>query len=149
MDDLRKHLLQMSRTLIRLDEIYYHAAKKLGVTENMLTLLYALNDGGIHTQKQIVQDWLIPKTTINTLVQQCLAAGYVQLTPQSREKAIQLTASGRDYAERLLKPLYAAEEASFTASSPELLPALERYAEHLQVEFDRQIKQGESYENTT
>lgn len=148
MDDLRKHLLRMSRTLIRLDEIYYHAAKRLGVTENMLALLYALNDGCAHTQKEISREWLIPKTTINTLVQQCLAAGYVQLTPQSREKAMQLTASGRDYAEQLLKPLYAAEEAAFTSSSPELLPALERYAEHLQTEFDRQIKQGESYENT-
>lgn len=147
MEAIRAQMLRMSRTLIRIDEIYYHAAKKLNVTENMLALLYALNDGQTHTQKQISQEWMIPKTTINTLIQECIAMGYVDLKPQAREKEICLTPLGKTCVEMLLKPLYAAEQAALEAAPPNLLPELERYAQRLQSEFDRQIKQGDFYEN--
>lgn len=146
MDEMQKRLLRMSKTLIRIDEIYYHAAKTLGVTENMLTLLYALNDGMAHTQKQISQEWMIPKTTINTLVQECVAAGYVCLKPQVREKEICLTRLGKTYVEMLLKPLYAAEQAALAAAAPELCEELENYAQRLQIEFDRQRTEGDDHE---
>lgn len=148
MHDLREQLLRMSKTLIRIDEIYYHAAKALGVTENMLALIYALNDGKTHTQKEISQEWMIPKTTINTLVQECVAAGYVRLMPQVREKEIRLTRLGKTYAEMLLEPLYAAEQAALEAAPPELCQELETYAQQLQAEFDRQMTEGEDHENT-
>lgn len=148
MEDVRAQLLRMSKALIRIDEIYYHVARELGVTENMLALIYALNDGAIHTQKQISQDWLIPKTTINTLVQECVAKGYVRLEQQAREKELRLTKPGKAYAEVLLEPLYAAEQAALEAAPPELYRAIEDYAARLKLEFDRQTKEGEEHEST-
>ena len=148
MDEMKKQLYRTAIALNRIDEIYYHIARKLNVTENMLALLYALGDGESHTQKQISQIWLIPKTTVNTLVQECVTAGYIRLEQQAREKTVCLTESGRAFADAVLKPLYAAEEAALAAASLDLPPALERYADRLQLEFDRQIKQGEPYENT-
>ena len=148
MEATRAQLLRMSKALIRIDEIYYHAAKELGVTENMLALLYALNDGAVHTQKQISRDWLIPKTTINTLVQECVAEGYIQMEQRAREKELRLTPQGKRCAENLLRPLYAAERAALDAAPPELYRVLEDYALRLQSEFDRQIQEGEDHEST-
>ena len=54
----------------KIDGSYYFYARKLGVKENTLALLYELDDGHPHSQKQISEDWQIPKTTINTIVKQ-------------------------------------------------------------------------------
>lgn len=63
--------------------------RKLGVKGNALALLYALNDGRAHSQKQISEDWLIPKTTINTIVKEFTDIGYVTLLAgeHTKEKA--------------------------------------------------------------
>lgn len=53
----------------KMDGLYYLWGKSTGVSENMLTLMYALNDGKVHTQKQICEQFSIPKTTINTIKQ--------------------------------------------------------------------------------
>lgn len=73
----------------------------MGLKENTLSLLYALDDGAPHTQKQICEEWLIPKTTINTVVKECVANGYVTLAPgeHSHEKLICLTERGKGYAQ--------------------------------------------------
>ena len=57
-------------SLTRIAEIYYRWGRKVGIKENLLALLYALSDGGHYTQKQICEEWLIPKTTINTLIKE-------------------------------------------------------------------------------
>lgn len=63
----------------RIDGAYYLLSRKLGVKENILALLYALDDEKPHSQKRICEDWLFPKTTINTIVQELVQAGYVTL----------------------------------------------------------------------
>ena len=44
---------RLGMAAVRMDGAYYMCAKKFGVKENMLDLLYALDDGAPHTQKQI------------------------------------------------------------------------------------------------
>ena len=60
----------------KIDGLYYFAAKKLGLKANSLALLYALDDGQPHSQKRICEEWLIPRTTINTVVKECVAKGF-------------------------------------------------------------------------
>ena len=50
------------------DGAYYYFARQLHINENTLTLLYALGDGQAHSQKQVCDDWLLPKTTVSTNV---------------------------------------------------------------------------------
>ena len=71
--------------------------------ENVLALLYALDDGQPHTQAEIARDWQIPKTTVNTNIKELKAAGYVAFLPSQagREKALVLTEAGRAYARRV------------------------------------------------
>ena len=98
----------------RIDGAYYLLSRKLGVKENILALLYALDDEKPHSQKRICEDWLFPKTTINTIVQELVQAGYVTLRREgsSREKVIALTAAGKSYAGSILEDVYEAEQAA-------------------------------------
>ena len=81
-------------------------SRKIGVKENTMILLYALDDGRPHTQKEICEEWLIPKTTLNTIVRECVKSGYLVLQPGSREKEIRLTEQGKAYAASVLNRVY-------------------------------------------
>ena len=84
-------------------------ARKLGIKDNTLALLYALDDGAPHSQIEICRQWMIPKTTLNTIVQECIRKGYAELVSaaHTKEKHILLTPAGRQAAEEALRPLYA------------------------------------------
>lgn len=96
----------------KIDGVYYLCARKMGIQENMLALLYALDDGKNHTQKQVCEEWLIPKTTINTIVKELVSAGYITLLPEgkTREKNIALTESGKKYVDNIMKNIYKSEQ---------------------------------------
>ena len=81
----------------RIDGAYYLYARRRGIKENALTLLYALDDGEPRTQTQLCAEWLIPKTTINTIVRALEREGCLVLSHEegAREKAIVLTEKGR------------------------------------------------------
>ena len=137
MSDYRGYVDRFYICTNRIDGLYYLAARKLGVNENTLALLYTLDDGRPHSQKQLSEELLIPKTTINTVVKECVQAGYAQLLPstQGKQKEISLTQSGKDYARRILHPIYAAEEQAMELTlrefSPDFLLAVEAMTEHL------------------
>lgn len=111
----------------------------------MLSLFYTLNDGKPHSQKEISEECLIPRTTINTIVKECVAQGYVLLESDGhkKEKQIVLTEKGRKYAERILKDVYTAEEIAMRKTmeeySPELIKGLEIFTSHLRDAFHREI----------
>lgn len=132
----------------RIDGIYYQWAKRIGLKDNMLALLYALSDGKLHSQKQISEEWLIPKTTINTVIQECIQKDYVvlQQEPHSKEKRICLTEAGKQYAEVVLKDLRQAELQAYMqtrkAHSEAFAAVFEEFAFQLQKayeDFERKI----------
>lgn len=117
-----------------IDGIYDEIAKKIGMKENTLALLYALDDGKSHSQKEISEEWLIPKTTLNTIVKECIAAGYIFLNSDNhkKEKEICLTDSGKKYAAEVLSQVYELEEEAMRRTlktvSPEFIESLEQFA---------------------
>lgn len=129
----------------KIDGAYYLFSKRFGVNENTLALLYALDDGMPHSQKQICEDWLIPKTTVNTNVKELAAAGYVMLFPEqgTREKIIGLTPKGKEYASRILKSVYEAERAAIKktkqAFSLEFVDAMDFFANSLCRELEKRM----------
>ena len=129
----------------RMDGLYYLAARKLGVNENMFALLYTLGDGRPRSQKQLSQELLTPKTTVNTVVKECVQAGYARFLPETRgkEKKVALTEQGWAYAGSLLEPIYAAEEEAMARTleqfSPEFIQAVEAMTDHLCRAFQETI----------
>ena len=63
----------------RIDGKYYDLARDNSAGENEVAVLCTLADGGVHSQKSICEEWLIPKTTINTVVHKMLGEGLVKV----------------------------------------------------------------------
>lgn len=134
MNNNRTEIRRLMIAINKIDGIYYMIAKKEKTKENMLALLYALSDGKSHSQKQICEEWLIPRTTINTVVKECINNGYVTLTSTGRkEKNIELTDAGKAFTQKLLAELFEMEEAAINQTiekySPDFIDAIEYFTD--------------------
>ena len=143
---MEKTLAEIRRLMLattKIDGAYYLFSRRLGIKENVLVLLYALDDGKPHSQKQICEDWLVPKTTINTNVKELVRAGYVMLYPGAgtREKIIGLTDAGKAYTEQIMRRVYEAEQAAMKRTlqqfSPQFVDAIDFFADCLHNEFQQ------------
>ena len=128
----------------RMDGAYYYFARHSGIPENLLALFYALADGKPHSQKEICEDWLIPKTTINTVVKEQVAAGHLTLRAgEGREKIICLTESGHAYAQKALQGICEAErvavERTLEKHDRAFVDALEDFAGTLWEEYEKRL----------
>lgn len=127
----------------KIDGVYYLFAKQHRANENTLAFLYALIDGEPHSQKEISDAWIIPRTTINSIVKTMLAEGYVAFSPEPRgkEKTLVLTPKGLAYADALFDDIYTAEERAITATlahyPPEFVTALEDFSDRLLAEYEK------------
>ena len=132
--DHNEAILRLTDAINKIDGAYYFCAKHMGVKENTLAVLFALDDGKPHSQTQIAREWLIPKTTVNTVVKELTAEGYVTLmgTGHAREKNIVLTRRGRAYADEIMKEMKLAErqalEQTLDKYPPEFIDAIESFA---------------------
>lgn len=104
------YITRLARCISRMDGKYYDYAKRSMAAENEVYVLYTLSDGGEHSQKNICDDWHIPKTTVNTVANKMRADGYIEFTKtDGREKLMRLTPKGAEYAERALTVIHSAE----------------------------------------
>ena len=107
---------RFGKLIYKIDYFYSEIAKKSGVKPNLMWILYALNDGKSHSQKEISVSWDIPITTINTIVKELNNEGYVDLIHifgKRREMNIILTKKGKDYSKKVLKEIYEIEQKTF------------------------------------
>lgn len=135
------------------DGVYEMICKKMGIKVNMLWLLYALDDNKFHTQKQICEEWLFPKTTVNTLIKECKTAGYVTLhtVPGKRELQVCLTEKGKAYVKKALNIIYEAEENAIQMTMQghdaefmrTFVSTLEILVENFKTAFDKATKELE------
>lgn len=125
----------------KLDGAYYLLGRRCGVNVNTLAFLYALADAKPHSQKEISDEWLIPRTTINAIVKNMLASGYIEfgIGTHPKEKALLLTQSGREYADKLFSEIYAAEEKAILGTlenyPPKFVDAFEDFGNRMFDEF--------------
>ena len=104
---------EFGKLIYRVDGFYAEYAKEARVKENLLWILYALNDGDEHSQKEICDSWDLPRTTVNTIIKELEDDRYihlVQIKGEKRELSVKLSDSGKVYADELLKDLYAIED---------------------------------------
>ena len=151
MDDIRATAKRLILALYNIDEVYYVSEKKKRLSDAELCIMYALDDGQPHSQKEICDEWLVPKTTVNTITKKWEAQGYLTLTPipgKRREMHIMLTDAGRDYAKSFMGFLYRAEDIAMKKTiekySDEFIEAIEFFGASLKEAFDEEIKNGEN-----
>ncbi len=146
MEDIRAIMRKLSMALNNIDEIYYTDVAKMGLGKSLLWLLYALDNGEAHSQREICAQWGFPKSTLNSTIKQAEAKGYLTLTPipgKRREMSIHLTAAGEAYAHAVLAPIYEAENKALAETvaiySPDFIEALVYFNGRLKAAFAEQI----------
>ena len=121
--DAREFFYGFGKALYRVDAAYDVFAKKSGVVSpTLLWILYALNDGGEHTQREICTDWSLPKSTVNTVMTELKNSGYIeleQINGKRREMMVILTESGKAYTDSLLAAIYDKEAEVFRKLTPD------------------------------
>ncbi len=89
--------------------IYEDYARKAKVSYNSLYILNTIKESPNCTQKQICEQTLLPKQTVNNVISNFLKNEYIELIELSenrRIKTIHLTDKGRQYAATLIPHIH-------------------------------------------
>ncbi len=106
----RERFIRFMRAMNTIDGEYAALMHGLRVKESLFVLLYACLDEAPRSQKEICDEWRMPRSTLNTAVLEEIKAGNVTLVPCGhKEKLVTLTTKARAYAESLLRPILDAE----------------------------------------
>ena len=93
--------------------MYDDWAREQGLSSNRALILYSLYEAKENcTQKSISQMWSIPKQTVNTILKEFSANGYIELLTDKedkRNKLITLTPEGNAYAGKIMEALHKRE----------------------------------------
>lgn len=128
----KQFFYDFGKLLYRIDGFYDDFAKDSGVKPNLLWILYALNDKKAHSQKEICQAWMLPTSTVNTIVKELEHDGYVELVKikgEKRELCVRLTQSGQIYADKILEKTYDMERKTFDSMPSECESTLNALAQ--------------------
>lgn len=134
----RNFARRLTLAIFKINGIENSIDQKVAIGSAELCLMYALDDGQPHSQKQISEQWEISKTTLNTIVKRWEQEGLLILNKvpgKRREMEICLTESGQIRAKSALESVYFAENAAMRETvekySNLFVEALEYYAEAL------------------
>ena len=140
----RQQVEQMCVCLCRQEALYGEWAKAHGMSYNTIMTMYALDQARGCTQKQIAEEWLIPKQTVNTIVKELERQGYVQFEAgrDLKEKLVRFTEAGQAYAEGYLRELYQIEERAMESLGEELRQAMVEGTQAFTDAFAREVRRG-------
>ena len=130
----------------KMDGLYYLWGKNTGISENMLTIMYALNDEEKYTQKQICEQFSIPKTTINTIVKELLEKRLVVFEngENLKEKKLTLTKKGKICAKEITGELKDIEKVAMEKTlekySINFIEAFEYLLESMENEMNNRLE---------
>lgn len=140
--DIEDPLAEFNRLYKKMDEVYHHYAKGLGLSDMALWLLYSLYEsGGPCTQRAFCAAWHYPPQTVNSALKKLEAEGLIERRPMPgnrKNKQIALTQRGEAYMESTIAPLVRAEQHAFRGmDGPEqaqLLSLTRKYSELLEAQ---------------
>lgn len=141
MEELKQMLARINHQYRVVDAIYHDAAARLGLSDSVLFILYSLAEEDRQvTQLELVQEWSLPKQTVNTAVTNLVRQGLVYLEQtEGKRKAVRLTGQGSQLAREKLGPLVDAECRALARLTEEerstYLALMERHTAYLQEEI--------------
>lgn len=144
---MRETARRLILALCKVDVVYLASEKNKPISDAEYCFMYALDDEQPHSQKDIGQEWLIPKTTINTIAKRWEREGLLTFVPVSgsrREMQIKLTDAGKLYVKEHLAFMYQAEEAALKKTLSQFdesfISAIEAFGRNLKEAFEVQTK---------
>ncbi len=142
---MREAARRLTLALNKIDVVYLAGEKGREITDAEYCFMYALDDGKPHSQMEICREWLIPKTTLNTITKRWEREGFLTQTAvagKRREMAISLTERGKEYVNKHLEYMYRAEETALKKTLEQydetFISALETFGIKLKEAFEEQ-----------
>ena len=128
-----------------LDELYQLYAKKRGISESALWILYCVYERqDAYTQKELCREWSYSRQTVNSTLKSLEARGLIELRPfpgNRKNKQIFLTPSGKELVGKIVDPLMEAEKNAFArlgeAETDEYLRLARRHTELFREEVNK------------
>ena len=98
----------VNRAIIKFRAIYFEWSRRHNISYHEMLVLYTIRENGYCTQKQISDNYLLPKQTIHNIISNMRENGiliYDESLSVSREKVFVLSEKGREYAAPFLESL--------------------------------------------
>lgn len=139
MNNWDKSIKAITSAVDRTDYLYEKWAKKLGVNNYVSRIMYLSE---VNRQKEMVENYGMPKQTVNTVITELQKKGYIILIPDEndkRSKIIKLTQEGINYANKIVTPLLDCEirvlKKMGTQRVEMLIDTMNQYADLLETEM--------------
>lgn len=129
----------------KMDEIYHLYAKRMGISDTALWLLYSLyEEGTAYTQRELCSIWQLPPQTVNSALKTLERQEIIALVPipgNQKNKRIALTTKGEEMTREIIHPLILAEQRTFAglteAEREALLSLTQKHVDLLQEEIGK------------
>lgn len=111
----KSYTAELFDCLRQMDGIYSAYAKSVGMNYTSMYIFYYISYTDGCTQKSICEQLFLPKQTVNTIVKGFCQDGIVELAEafdDRRQKTLHLTRKGQELADKILKKIDSAENAS-------------------------------------
>lgn len=143
--DINEQLVILSKQYKEEESIYSKLFSKLGMSDSVSRVLYALCEKGEPcSQNELCEEWSYPKQTVNSAVSVLTKNGLVEQIKsegKGNRKLIVLTRAGVEFCEKNIIPMMRAEKAAFLRFNDKerelFLRMFERYLTGLREEFDK------------
>lgn len=117
----------VNRAIIKFRAIYFEWSRRHNISYHEMLVLYTIRENGYCTQKQICDNYLLPKQTIHNIISNMRENGiliYDESLSVSREKVFVLSEKGREYAAPFLESLDLVESGAMEILGQEKLNKL-------------------------
>ena len=139
----REQLTKFNSIMQGIERFYEDYAKSVGLTYMSLTVLeiiyYAPNP---ITQKEICEESHYIKQMVNTIVKNFYENGYIEfkeVESDRRNKYVLFTSNGKEYADKIMKPLMEREEKAIAVLSNEERNEMINMLERCYMEYQKLI----------
>ncbi len=147
-DSIQSKIVAYNQLTKELEELYQLYAKKSGLSETTLWILYCVYERQEpYTQKELCDIWSYSRQTINSALKNLETQGLIELVslPENRKnKQLLLTASGKKLVNKIILPLVKAEKNAFIQlgeeDSQKFLSLTKRHTELLHMEINQILK---------
>lgn len=126
-----------------MDALYHQASLRLGVSDSVMRALYTVYDnGGTCLLSDIYKQSGISKQTVNSAIRRLESEEILYLEQENgRGKRVHLTEKGKDYVEKNVARLYAAECEIFASWTEEEIDSYICFMEKYNEMFRQQLEQ--------
>lgn len=109
--EMNKEIRDAFEVMIKIDFLYEKLARQNNTTDATVKVLYYLETRENVSQKDICDDLLIPKQTVNTILSNFKKLNYVELITieGKKNKIIKYTKEGLEYSKKILNIMHEVE----------------------------------------